>query len=101
MKRQSITTPLSFLSVVIVICAFRNSCCAEFVFIGPSPYLSAADSPFPLISNPTFHLEDFESDPGCVPGPGSFCGGGKFDALASIWSMETLGAELQLTPTMA
>ena len=56
------------------------ACHAAFTFLGPTPYLSAADSPFPIGSNSTFHLEDFEDDPGCVPGPGSLCGGGKLDA---------------------
>jgi len=67
------------ITVVAVALTFCGQCRAEFVFLGPSPYLSAADSPFPL-SNPNFFLEDFEDDPGCVPGPGSFCGGGKIDA---------------------
>jgi hypothetical protein len=41
---------------------------AQWTFIGPIPYLSTADSPFPLDgSNPTFHLEDFEPSPGCIP----------------------------------
>lgn len=54
-------------------------CQAGFTFLPLSPYLSAADSPFPVLTDPTFHLEDFE-DENCVPGPGVFCGGGKFDA---------------------
>lgn len=57
-----------------------RQCQAAFTFLTPTPYLSAADSPFPVLTNPTFNLEDFENDPGCVPGPGVFCGGGKFDA---------------------
>ena len=79
MRRRSIHS-LSLLWAVLILGTARESCRAEFVFLGPSPYLSAADSPFPLTTNPTFHLEDFEDDPGCVPGPGSFCGGGKIDA---------------------
>ncbi len=78
--RTRLIRSLSIIWAVLILGTVRESCRAEFVFIGPSPYLSAADSPFPLSTNPTFHLEDFESDPGCVPGPGSFCGGGKFDA---------------------
>lgn len=56
-----------------------SSCRAAFTFLGPTPYLSTADSPFP-IGSANFYLEDFEDDPNCVPGPGSFCGGGEFDA---------------------
>lgn len=68
------------IAVAAVTLSLYGQCRAEFVFFGPSPYLSAADSPFPVQSNPSFHLEDFENDPGCIPGPDSFCGGGKFDA---------------------
>ena len=47
--------------------------------LGPTPYLSRADSPFPVNgSSAQFFLEDFEPAPGCVPGDLSFCGGGKF-----------------------
>lgn len=80
MQRRHMTRSLSVLWGVLTLCTIRESCRAEFVFLGPSPYLSAADSPFPLGSNPTFILEDFEDDPGCVPGPSTFCGGGKIDA---------------------
>src|SRR3972149_5042632 len=80
MRRQYLIRSLSVVWAVLTLCAIQGSCRAEFVFLGPSPYLSAADSPFPVSSNPSFHLEDFEDDPGCVPGPGSFCGGGKIDA---------------------
>src|SRR3989304_1229888 len=80
MQRRRLIRLLSVLCVVPTLCTLRESCRADFVFLGPSPYLSAADSPFPLTSNPSFHLEDFEDDPGCIPGPGSFCGGGKIDA---------------------
>ena len=58
-----------------------SNCDAGFTFLGPTPYLSAADSPFPVGgSNPNFFLEDFEPDEPCVPGNGVICGGGKFDA---------------------
>jgi hypothetical protein len=77
MVARRLAIPLG--TAVLALVAHPRWCRAEFTFIGPTPYLSAADSPFPL-SNPTFHLEDFEDDPGCVPGPGSFCGGGKIDA---------------------
>ncbi len=80
MRRRYLIRLLSVLCVALTLCAIRESCRAEFVFFGPSPYLSVADSPFPISSNPSFNLEDFEDDPGCVPGPGSFCGGGKIDA---------------------
>lgn len=54
-------------------------CLADFTFLGPTPYFSKADSPFPVdSSNPNFFIEDFEPAPGCVPGELSFCGGGKF-----------------------
>lgn len=53
-----------------------NICHAGFTFLGPTPYLSAADSPFPVDgSNPNFHLEDFEADISCVPGEYVLCGG--------------------------
>ncbi len=71
--RYSVVALAAFLTV-------SDTCNAEFMFLPPTPYLSAADSPFPVVTNPTFNLEDFENDPGCVPGPGVFCGGGKFDA---------------------
>ncbi|MDC0937061.1 hypothetical protein OAS39_12310 [Pirellulales bacterium] len=42
---------------------------AAFTFLGPIPYLSAADSPFPIDgSNPTFFLEDFEDGVVNLPG---------------------------------
>lgn len=80
MQRRRLIRSFSVLWAVLILCAVRESCRAEFAFLGPSPYLSAADSPFPIGSNPTFILEDFEDDPGCVPGPSTFCGGGKLDA---------------------
>jgi hypothetical protein len=45
-----------------------SQCDAAWTFVGPTPYLSKADSPFPVDgSNPNFYLEDFEPDPNCVP----------------------------------
>lgn len=69
----------SFLIVLAI--SVAGTCQAAFTFLPPTPYLSAADSPFPVLTDPTFALEDFEDDSDCVPGPGVFCGGvGKFDA---------------------
>ncbi len=71
---------LSIVSVVLTLCAIRESCRAESVLLGPSPYLSAADSPFPVDgSDPNFFLEDFEPYEPCIPGEGVICGAGKFD----------------------
>jgi hypothetical protein len=48
---------------------------AAVTFLGPTPYLSAADSPFPVDdSNSSFFLEDFEPDAPCLPGQSTFCG---------------------------
>ena len=80
MRRKHWMWSLSALSGVVISCMAHASALAQFVFLAPSPYLSAADSPFPLDSSPSFVFEDFEDAPGCVPGPGSFCGGGKLDA---------------------
>lgn len=54
---------------------------AAFTFLGPSPYLSKADSPFPVFGNhPNFYLEDFEQKEPCVPGEFTFCTGAGFNA---------------------
>ncbi len=46
-----------------------NTCRAAFTFLGPTPYFSAADSPFPVDgSNPNFYLEDFEDGELNTPG---------------------------------
>jgi len=79
MQQRRILRSFSVLLGLLALCTIRESCRAEFFFLGPSPYLSAADSPFPL-SNPSFFLEDFEPDEPCVPGDTVICGGGKFDA---------------------
>jgi hypothetical protein len=55
--------------VAIVFLALGGPLRAEWIFLGPTPYLSAADSPFPVDgSNPNFYLEDFED--GLVNTPG-------------------------------
>ena len=72
---------VSALTIEFAICCAPREAGAGFTFLGPTPYLSKADSPFPLTGvDSNFYLEDFEPDPGCVPGEFSFCGGGKFDA---------------------
>lgn len=44
-------------------------CRAAITFLGPTPYLSEADSPFPVDgSNPNFYLEDFEDGQLNTPG---------------------------------
>ncbi|MCA9235451.1 MAG: hypothetical protein KDA44_08255 [Planctomycetales bacterium] len=48
---------LVLLSMVVPVAPSRGGT----VFLGPTPYLNAADSPFPVDgSNPRFFLEDFE-----------------------------------------
>jgi hypothetical protein len=42
-------------------CLAISECSADVTFLTPTPYLSAADSPFPIDgSNPNFFLENFE-----------------------------------------
>jgi hypothetical protein len=55
-------------SIVAVVLAFigNSSIRAGVVFLGPTPYLSAADSPFDLSSK--FYLEDFEDGALNTPG---------------------------------
>jgi hypothetical protein len=49
--------------------AFTAHAQAAFTFLGPTPYLSTADSPFPVGgSNPSFFLEDFEDGQITAPG---------------------------------
>lgn len=63
--------------LLLAVCAFgvADYARAGFTFLGPTSYLSAADSPFPVDgSNPNFYLEDFEPDMPCVPGGSTFCG---------------------------
>lgn len=46
-----------------------DECRAAVTFLGPIPYLSAADSPFPVDgSNPSFYLDDFEDGQLNTPG---------------------------------
>ena len=58
-------------TVLLTICT-AAFCCgaarAETIFLGPTPYLSAADSPFDLSGlGTTFFLEDFEQSPRSPP----------------------------------
>jgi hypothetical protein len=69
---------LTIVSLVIaVICNAGTAAHAGFTFLGPAPYLSAADSPFDLSGlGTTFFLEDFEDYHGISPGIyESFTGG--------------------------
>jgi len=59
------------LAIMFAGCFFANAddCRAGIVFLAPTPYLSAADSPFPVDgSNPDFFLEDFEDGELNTPG---------------------------------
>ena len=48
---------------------FTDTCWAGFTFLGPTSYLSAADSPFaPYLGGPDFYLEDFEDGELNTPG---------------------------------
>jgi hypothetical protein len=59
------------LRAVVVLGALCRESEAAWTFIGPTPYLSKADSPFPVDgSNPNFYLEDFED--GLLNSPGLF-----------------------------
>jgi len=56
-------------TLALVFCSQNDSCKAAFTFLGPTPYLSAADSPFPVDgSNQDFFLEDFEDGELNTPG---------------------------------
>jgi hypothetical protein len=56
-------------AAVAIFCARQDTCRAGFTFLGPAPYLSAADSPFPVDgSNANFYLEDFEDGELDTPG---------------------------------
>lgn len=58
-----------FAIIFVAIAAAVNSASAGFTFLGPTPYLSRADSPFPVDgSNPNFFLEDFEDGELNTPG---------------------------------
>jgi hypothetical protein len=62
----------SFLAVVLIgayFCSAAPICEGAITFLGPTPYLSKADSPFPVDgSNPNFYLEDFEDGELNTPG---------------------------------
>ncbi len=48
-------------STLVVFTIGVSPCFAGFTFLGPTPYLSAADSPFAeYLDGPDFYLEDFE-----------------------------------------
>ena len=59
---------------IVIICAvasfvLTDSCLAGFTFLGPTPYLSSADSPFAhYLGGPDFYLEDFEDGELNTPG---------------------------------
>jgi hypothetical protein len=54
--------------VSLWLCSSTETCRAGIIFLGPTPYLSAADSPFPVFGNPSFFLEDFEDGVLSTPG---------------------------------
>jgi hypothetical protein len=69
-------------AALVLYLSAQRPCQGEWIFLGPTPYLSKADSPFPVDGrNPNFFLEDFEPDVPCIPDENTFCGGGQFDAL--------------------
>lgn len=56
-------------ALVVAYCVASFDCRAEFLLLGPRPYLSKADSPFPVDgSNSDFLLEDFEDGELNTPG---------------------------------
>lgn len=64
-RNQTIFTALTLCLVAVA----PQRCQAEITFLGPTPYLSKADSPFPVDdSNPNFFLEDFEDGDFNTPG---------------------------------
>lgn len=60
----------SILGLLLLGLCFEAPCCgAAITTLGPIPYLSKADSPFPVDgSNPNFYLEDFEDGELNTPG---------------------------------
>ncbi|MFM9956725.1 MAG: hypothetical protein ACKVZJ_01505 [Phycisphaerales bacterium] len=54
--------------------AFASAGSAHAALLGPTPYLSFADSPFSALALPTFHLENFED--GALNTPGVVASGG-------------------------
>lgn len=68
-QRLSSGAWLLFLFAVVACCPAGSRAWAAAIFFGPTPYRSAADSPFPLSGdNSQFFLEDFED--GALNSPG-------------------------------
>jgi hypothetical protein len=72
-RRGTMRSPRSAIIILLVCvlttCSGAGICRAGFTFLGPTPYLSAADSPFPVDgSNANFYLEDFEDGELNTPG---------------------------------
>ncbi len=60
---------LTIFAIFVMFCVQPALSCAGFTALGPTPYFSAADSPFPVDgSNPNFFLEDFEDGELNTPG---------------------------------
>lgn len=56
-------------AIMFACCFTADQSSAGLIFLGPTPYLSAADSPFPVDgSNPNFFLDDFEDGELNTPG---------------------------------
>lgn len=55
---------------------------AHAALLGPTPYLSSADSPFAGLGLATFHVEDFED--GALNTPGLFANGGQIAQSSSF-----------------
>lgn len=70
MRRSSfVCLPRTYLAVALMVTAiFLRPTEIHAQLLGPTPYLSAADSPFTGISFTYFHLENFESGALMVPG---------------------------------
>ncbi len=57
------------LPALLILASSAATCLAGFTFLGPTPYLSAADSPFAEhLDGPDFYLEDFEDGELNTPG---------------------------------
>jgi hypothetical protein len=60
---------MRLLAALLLFLTVADAASAAVVFLGPTPYLSKADSPFPVDgSNPNFYLEDFEDGELNTPG---------------------------------
>lgn len=67
--RGSTSLRALFAAAVVGLCLAAPASHAATLLLGPSPYRSAADSPFPIDgSNPNFFLEDFEDGALNTPG---------------------------------